>query len=73
MSKRESVAALLRAGRTVPEICRDLENGRTMVFTVKKLMKEGKDLAPKANTGRPRTARAPRAAAGIFTLRTVPS
>ena len=44
MSKRESVATLLRTGRTVPEICRDLEVGRTMVFTVKKLIKEGKNI-----------------------------
>ena len=66
MEKREMIAALLRADRTVKEICLDLNVSRSFVFKVKKLIKDGKDLALHQNSGRPRTSRAACAVAEVL-------
>ena len=66
MSKYEAIAALIRAGKSWKDICLDLEVGKTTVFRVKKLLRNGDDLGRKSIPGRPRTARAPRAVAAVL-------
>jgi transposase-like protein len=43
-AKRQQVAALLQAGLAVTDICRTFGMSERLIFKVKKLVKEGKDL-----------------------------
>ena len=57
--KRRDVAALLMGGKhSEAEIAAHLDVSKNLVYTVRKLIKEGKDLAPKKQPGgqRKRTA-----------------
>ena len=66
MEKRQAIAALLDAGCPAKAVASDLKVGLTLVYKVKNLVKAGADLQPHPQGGRKRTARAPRAAAGIL-------
>ncbi|QQP41676.1 Uncharacterized protein FKW44_005044 [Caligus rogercresseyi] len=51
--KRERVAALLAAGHKVQDICKADNVGKTLVYKVNTLVKNGRDLNRKSGSGRP--------------------
>ncbi|QQP55193.1 Uncharacterized protein FKW44_008307, partial [Caligus rogercresseyi] len=51
--KRERVAALLAAGHKVQDICKAENVGKTLVYKVNTLVKNGRDLNRKSGSGRP--------------------
>ncbi len=57
-AKRQQVAALLHAGMSITDICRSVDVSERLIFKVKKLIKEGKDLKI-IRTGGPKTKNAP--------------
>jgi hypothetical protein len=53
-AKRQQVAALLHVGMSITDICRSVGVSERLIFKVKKLIKEGKDLKI-IRTGGPKT------------------
>jgi transposase len=64
-AKRQLVAEKLRAGESVPNICQLLGVSRPLVYKVKALVRDGKDLSTKPRSGRPRTVSTPRRIAAV--------